>query len=172
MANKWTFKAPVSLAGNQTLARLVQFYVWETPVPGVSQKGRTFRELGWTGYYFATLQTEMRSSSSLKRENWIGCSPAIIDSELKKIDRHESFDGSFEFAVHSIKSGFNKTEALFYLIRNGFAHGGFRVCSYQGEKYLAFESRDRGALKGRAVLKQTTLLSWMKLVKKGPFGMK
>ena len=172
MANKWTFKASVRLTGNQILARLIQFYVWETPVPGVSQKGKTFQELGWTAQRFSILQAGMRSTSSLARENWVGCPAKNMNLELKRINRFESFDCSFEFAIHSIRSGLNKTEALFYLIRNGFAHGGFRVCSYRGEKYFVFESTDRGTLKGRAVLKQDTLLAWMKLVKKGPFKVK
>lgn len=56
MTNKWVFKQPIKLVGNENLAKIVRFYMWETPVPGASMKGKGFKELGWTrGFlqYFA-----------------------------------------------------------------------------------------------------------------------
>lgn len=45
MANKWTFERPINMSNNTNLQKLVQFYIWETPVPGTSQKGVPFTGL-------------------------------------------------------------------------------------------------------------------------------
>lgn len=168
MADTWTFKKSIKLVGNETLSKLVQFYVWETPVPSTSQKGRTFKELGWRSHNFHTLQAAMRRASKLDRTRWIGANQKTVMEKLKELDRLDKYDCSFEFAIHTVKGGLNKTEALFYLIRNGFAHGGFRICRFGDKRYYVFESKDRGRLKGRAILREKTLLSWMKIVKAGP----
>ncbi|WP_270849262.1 hypothetical protein, partial [Candidatus Collinsella stercoripullorum] len=69
-----------------------------------------------------------------------------------------------KFAVHTVKSGLGKTEALFYFIRNAFAHGGFRISTYKGERYFALENRKDGSIRGRAVIRESTLLGWIKLI--------
>lgn len=113
------------------------------------------------------MQSSLRAHSTLQQSRWITSTVKEMENKLRAIDRFDRFDCSFEFAVHTVKEGLNKTEALFYLIRNGFAHGGFRICKYKGETFYAFESNDKGKLKGRAVLKEETLLSWIDVLKGG-----
>ncbi|WP_251231666.1 hypothetical protein [Adlercreutzia aquisgranensis] len=101
--------------------------------------------------------------------------PALIDVSVSDMARYLGAAGAVAWTVYTlsvegygtVKNGLNKTEALFYLVRNGFAHGGFLVCEYNRRRYYVFESRDRGKLKGRAVLSEETLLSWMKVIKAG-----
>ena len=114
MACKWSFARKVNLSGNLNLQKLVQFYVWETPVPGTSEKGTSFRELGWSKGGYKTLHSLMRCVSGFPNCKWIGVPAKDIEATLGDLNRLNSFDGSFEFAVHTIKSGLNKTEALFY----------------------------------------------------------
>lgn len=167
MACKWTFRSTIKLSGNSSLSELVQFYLWETPVPDTSQKGKPFFEYGWSKGSFLTLQAQMLKNGSLNKDKWIKTTAADINNVLNSMNRLNSFDCSFEFAVHTVKDKSNKTEALFYLIRNGFAHGGFRINKYQSEIYYVFESCDKGKLKGRAILKESTLKNWMEIVKRG-----
>ena len=168
MANKWTFKQKVSLTKDVNLQKLVQFYVWETPVSDTSVRGVSFDELGWSKGSFNTLHARMRKSSGFPNDRWISAPAKKIEESLRSLNRWDSFDGSFEFAVHAVKDGFNKTEALFYLIRNSFAHGGFRVSRYKGSVYYAFENRLGGQIKGRAVIRESSLLDWISVVRKGP----
>ena len=170
MAMKWNFKQKVSLTGEakKNLQKIVQFYVWETPVPETSAKGCSFHEMGIVGHKFNTLLAQLRKASGFPAANgcnWIESTIRDIDKELEIIDRLDSFDCTFEFAVHTVKTGLSKTEALFYLIRNAFAHGGFRVCTFNGETFYALENKDKGKLKGRALLKESTLLEWIKVLR-------
>lgn len=167
MANKWTFKKSISLAKDKNLQDLVQFYVWETPVPDVSQKGISFKHRGWAGGRFNTLHAQMRKTSGFPNsDHWRTSKASEIEKVLDELGRLDGYDCSFEFAVHTVKSGLNKTEALFYFIRNAFAHGGFRVSKYKGEKYFVLENRQNDRLKGRAIFKETTLKSWVDLLNK------
>lgn len=166
--NKWIFKQSVQVNEKASLSKLLGFYLLESPVPNTSNKGKTLKELGWKGSNLLTLQSQLRSTSTLTQDRWIDCYQKEIEDTLRTIKRFESFDCSFEFAVHTIKSGLNKTEALFYLIRNGFAHGGFRICKFNNEMFYVFETKQKDKLKGRAILKEKTLLKWAKLIKNGP----
>lgn len=169
MANSWTFRQIPNLREDESLQRLMQFYLIQSPVPGASVKGETFKKQGWKKHSFLSLQAQMRSSSkNFTKANWITSSTKDIPKELQNLGRFDNFDCSFEFAVHTVKSGLNQTEALFYFIRNSFAHGGYRKCKYENDIYYVFENRQGKRLKGRAVLAESTLLAWINLVKKGP----
>lgn len=167
MANKWIFNSKVNLKEDKSLQMLMQAFLINSPAPGASVRGCSLKDLGWSGGALNTLQAEMRKPSGFPTSDyWISSSARTVPERLEGLKRLDSFDCSFEFAVHTVKDGFNKTEALLYLIRNSFAHGGFRKCRYAGETYYAFENREGRVLKGRAVIKEDTLLAWAKLLSK------
>lgn len=139
-----------------------------TPVPNVSRRGVPFSHYGWKASRFNTLHAVMRSKTGFPdKDHWIDAPVKDVEHKLKELGRFDSYDCSFEFAIHSVKEGLNKTEALFYLIRNGFAHGGFNKSKYKNEYFYAFENRQGSTLKGRAVLREATLLAWKEAVTSG-----
>lgn len=169
MSNKWSFSKSVKLSGqsNIGLQKIIQFYLWETPVPNTSVKGTPFSSMGIRGSQYKTLQAELRKISGFPAadgHDWKKATQKTVESELESINRLDSFDCSFEFAVHTVKHGLGKTEALFYFIRNAFAHGGFRISTFEGERYFVLENRQGDQLKGRAILKESTLLRWATLI--------
>lgn len=170
MSSKWSFSRSVKLSGqsNANLQKIVQFYLWETPAPNTSVKGTPFSSMGIRGSQYKTLQAELRKTSGFPAadgHDWKRATLKTVESELESINRLNSFDCSFEFAVHTVKSGLGKTEALFYFIRNAFAHGGFRIATYDRQRYFVLENRQDNLLKGRAILKESTLLGWAALIK-------
>lgn len=170
MACKWIFRDG-KIKNTKSLMKLLEFYLWRTPVSGVSQKGRPFSSYGWRSSKFSMLHARMRKVSGFpdtKEDRWVAASGKDIESKLAALDRLDYYDCSFEFAVHMVKNGLNKTEALFYLIRNSFAHGGFRVSEHSGERYYVFENRHDSKLKGRAIFRESTLLEWIQIVEAGP----
>lgn len=117
MACKWTFKKRVTLPGDKSLAKLLQFYIWETPVEGISHKGKRFCEYGWKGSSFHTLQARMKKRSGFpdsKDGLWVGCACSKIEDCLKDLGRLDDYDCSFEFAVHTERNS-SKTEGFFVL---------------------------------------------------------
>lgn len=169
MSSKWSFSSGVKLSGqsNANLQKIVQFYLWETPAPNTSVKGTPFRSMGIRGSQYKTLQAELRKTSGFPAadgHDWKKATIKTVESELESINRLNSYDCSFEFAVHTVKSGLGKTEALFYFSRNAFAHGGFRIATYDRERYFVLENRQGDQLKGRAILRESTLLGWAALI--------
>lgn len=167
MACKWVFGQKVHLTKNSNLQKIVQFFVWKTPVPDTSAKGVTFAEMGIRKAKYKTLQADLRKISGFPSANgrdWIETTTKTIGNELDSIGMLQSYECGNEFAVHTVKTELNKTEALFYLIRNSLAHGSFRISKHNNETYYVFESRQGEQLKGRAIIKESTLLGWISLL--------
>lgn len=175
MTCRWSFHSPVKQSKMNW--EILDFYLWGTPVNGVSQKGRSFADIGITGGKFNTLRGLMKAEShtgaSLIEKNWVATTIKQIPDKLFSIGQLDSIDWSNEFAVHAVGvnpnnrgKSLNKTETLFYLVRNSLAHGGFRIAEYEGDFVYAFENRLRGVIRGRAVLYEGTLLNWARIIKK------
>ena len=90
-----------------------------------------------------------------------------FDAKLAEIDRIDGYEAACEFVVYYYNGNESQPTALFRMIRNSFAHGAFRAGRHQGEIYYALENRYGKKLKGRAVLKEKTLLTWINVVKEG-----
>lgn len=166
---RWTFGSKVNLCKDRTLARIVQFYVWETPVPGASVRGRSFADYGWKS------APDLDAILSLFKQAGTLSDPALwafvpnrkeVHGRLTRLDRLRGFDCTFEFAVH-LRNG-RKVESLLRFLRNSFAHGGFRICDYDGERYYALENKSNGQISGRAVLRESTLVGWESVIRNGP----
>lgn len=166
-SQRWSFKTKVKLTGDEKLQKIVQFYLWETPVSGVSEKGSSLSHLGWKGAEFHTLHKIMRERAGFPvPEMWVECSRKELQDKLSEFGFLRSVPTGREFAFYARKSECSKTESLLYFIRNAFAHGGFRCIEFENERYFVLENRYKGQLRGRAVLKESTLLVWKELLSK------
>lgn len=157
-------------SGWETLFHIIDFYVINTPVPGTSNRGRSFKQMGWIKGKANSLQAEMRRKSTLG-DAWICDKPSTLETHLARID-----DGGSHYREHAIyvKGGSKnnrsntKTKALFYGIRCAFAHGSFTICEHAGERWYKLENRYQGKLRGHFLLKEKTLLAWEALITAGP----
>lgn len=162
---KWNFDSNTKKSDPKTMGWLYSRYVLGCPVPKVSARGRTFEALGWKGSAFLTLNAQLKKQSDLTNSRWAW----LRDDKNEFLERirSEGIDRSYslehEFAYYA-KGGKPKIEGLFYMIRNGLAHGSFRYHSVKGVEYLALETRNNGKLRGRAVLKIETLKKWRLLL--------
>ena len=122
---------------NKKLQKILQFYLFECPVAGVSVKGDKFNTYGIrTRKEFDKLKKKMffHANSSL-RNNYRACSSNNeLSSYLKKCKKLSPPD---EYCVFS-KNKNTVMESLFYSIRNAFAHGGFCVMQYSKKRIYIF----------------------------------
>ena len=156
----WTFNSPANV-GPSSAAKIIQFYVVECPAEGASKRGLTFSQLGWRGARFSTLQARMRKSSTLTADRWKCEKLCDIESQIEKSPLNAQSPLRQEYALYAKSKNYGKVESLFYLIRCALAHGSFDVRTYKKERYYLFENRYRNQLRGRAVLKEKTLLRWI-----------
>ena len=154
---------------NKNFIKILDFYLFNCPVrhygkinnptgnpryintfPKVSVRGKTFAERGIEGQKLRTLRSAMRRATNDK----------IYD---------KTFTNENDILVESLRKGeicltlknenISQVDAIFYAIRNSLAHGSFCV----DENYYYFESRNKGKLKARIRLKESTLLEWINL---------
>ena len=74
-------------------------------------------------------------------------------------------DPYFELIVMKDRNEMPKTEAVFYYIRNAFAHGSFEVKNDGKENIYLMESAKANDIKARMRLRESTLQEYMRLSK-------
>lgn len=150
---------------NRNFREILQFYLFECPVPGVSRRGESFYDLGWRGSgAFSKLKKEMLNlADSDLKEHYHPCKRNDLEENLK--DCNNLFPPS-EYCVFLKSDEKSVMQSLFKGLRNALAHGSFNVQSYNKEKFYFFENYDK-YLKVRCVLKEKTLIKWRNLVISG-----
>lgn len=157
-----SFEEPKKIS-NKKLQAIIQFYLLECPVKGVSQRGKTFEELGYIGpKSFNTLKKSLLKAAtpSLLR-NYIPCKQGELSSGIKQC---EAITFPDEYCVFLRSDEKSVIRSLFSAIRNALAHGSFNVKSYN-RKRVYFFSNFKGYEKARIVLYEETLLSWIKIIR-------
>ncbi len=110
----------------------------------ISQMGKTLADRGIEGGKLNTLRAAMLRAAGSDFEFLTG-------DNVKESEKSEY--------ISLAKNEF-KTEGIFSFIRNSFAHGEFEVC----EGSYFFENHNNGVLKGKAVIKESTLLKWIDII--------
>ncbi len=145
------------------LKEIIQFFVIESPVRDVSVRGRSFEERGIRKNYVNRLTNKIKERLPEFADNWDTDTIENLEDRYAGIGVHFETDLSFEFALHYVKDKLNPTTGLYYFIRCSLAHGGFSVYG-DNTKYYMLENIHDGKSKGRAVMKESTLLTLRDLV--------
>lgn len=146
------------------LRTILQFIVIESPVKGVSARGKTFEERRIKGNYVNRLTRKIAERLPEFAENWDTDTIENLWDRYASVGIDQGTDLSFEFAFHYVKDKLNPTTSLYFFIRCAFAHGCFNIYEKNGERYYMLENFHDGNSKGRAVLKRSTLLMLRDLV--------
>lgn len=138
--------------------RILQFFLFETPVDGVSCRGKTFKEIGWSGSSrFQMLERLLKESTKIESDNW-------IFTEIDKIQQLNLIKRTdVQYVVSTHERG--KVQSMIYAIRNALAHGSFS--RIDNELYL-FENNYHGKLKAKILISEVSLLEWIKIIQSKP----
>lgn len=129
----------------------------------VSKSAETLRMKGWTGGYLNTLLASMKHTSSGQLEYQIFKADTSIAEKVKALEKDIPLrDKHFEMIAYAERSDMNKTSAIFYYVRNAFAHGSFCVISVGGKKIYYLESAKDTSVKAQIRLREETLLKWIR----------
>lgn len=160
---------------NKNFIEILDFYLFNCPVrrygkidnpagnpryintfPKVSVRGKTFAERGIEGQNLRTLRSAMRRSSDGKiYDKTFTDENDILQNSIDPIGQPKR-----EICLTLKNENISQVDAIFYAIRNSLAHGSFCI---DEEKYYYFETRNKGKLKARIRLKESTLLEWINL---------
>ena len=162
MGVKWSFNGNYSFSDSK-FAKIYGFYVIETPISGVSQRGKTFKD---RKINLMDLNKQLKSESSFLTERW----EMVPQKDIEKVCNEFGILGDTtcerEIAIHTKneKHCSGKTDSLFYAIRCAFAHGAFNTHKYKNNVFYALENKDGNVLKGRMIIGEDTLLKWIKII--------
>ena len=160
MGLKWNFTSKYNFK-DENFSKIYKFFVIECPCEDVSVRGKSFKKIGCN---MNSLNNALKKGTSFLKIKWKAYKVSEIEQKIKEEDIYEEVKMPLEIALHTERNN-NKTEGLFYSIRCAFAHGAFSIHKFKGEKYYFLENEDKGKLKGRIVVKEQSLLSWIEIVK-------
>lgn len=157
---KWENKSTYEISDSNFL-RLFEFFVIESPIENTSQRGRTFadRKCNLNSLYYSILR-----SVPIMKNNWkVATKTTNVEQLLQQGNIGKNVDLPMEYIVHC-KRYDSDIKGLYYAIRCALAHGGFSIYEIKDDKYYLLENKDRGYVKGRLVLKETSLLGLIEAV--------
>lgn len=163
---KKTFDNNISL-NNKNFQEIIRFYLFECPVDKISHRGLKFSQYGWKGSpAFGKLKKEMLSvaSSGNLKNNYHPCKKDELAFKFQEINNVFPCD---EYCVFLKQSEKTVMQSLYSAIRNAFAHGSFRVNTYENTRMYYLQNYKRYK-KAEIVLRESTLLNWIKIIKNGP----
>lgn len=160
-----SFDIPQSIKSQKNLLRIVDFYLFNCPVPGKSCRGKKFDEYGFSGSKsFGTLKNQMLNAAtpSLKK-NYYPCQKDELEKHYSEV---ESVVPPDEYCVFLMSEDRTVMASLFSAIRNAFAHGSYNVKTYNGVKIYFFVNFNHYK-KAQLVLQEKTLLAWINIIQSG-----
>lgn len=162
----------------EILKEILPFYVINTLQEGISYRGIKVTEYGWpdniwsTGdlkeklFYVANLTLNYNLFMVERLDNMSDvCHIAHFDNDFAKYRDQERI-------VVYVNSRTNLVLSIFKHIRNSLAHGRFMMYPSGNDTILVMESVDHNnkelVVKARMVLRASTMLKWMEIIRKGP----
>ncbi len=135
----------------------------------VSQQEKTFRRRGIVSSLLTTILAQIRKPIAQNKAFEMLLSDGSVEHTVAEIIRTSDLsDPYFDLIVFKKRSDMSDTSALYYYIRNAFAHGAFSIENYQGEIIYMLESKKDTDIKAQMRLKESTLLDIAALVNMSP----
>lgn len=149
---------------NSNFQKILMFYLFECPVAGKSQRGKTFEQFGYTGVssYGALKKELLNAATPSLSKNYMPSNKNELSANIEKSKKITYPD---EYCVFLKTYEKSVIKSLFSAIRNSFAHGSFNTKSYKGTRIYYF-SNYKDYEKARLILYEETLLSWIKIIKR------
>jgi len=147
---------------DKNFQKILNFYLLECPTDGKSKRGKTFSKYGFNGSgSFSVLKKELLNSATKSlRKNYKPSKKGELAENFRFV---ENVVYPNEYCVFLKNDEKTVIQSLFSAIRNSIAHGSFNYKNYKGERYYFF-SNFKVYEKARIILKEETLLSWIKII--------
>lgn len=174
----WLEDYPIAQEDLSVFHQLMEFYVFYSILPQQSAQRRTLQFYGWTEKPWKTnryLKDLLMADHFEGKKHFFQAAASYVElaDALRKADLgSEDFQKLNEERVAFLNSEKNQFISLFKHIRCAFAHGRVGVKkTEQGSMYLLEDGcPEQGRLKvsARMVLRPSTLLNWIKIIREGP----
>ena len=139
----------------------------------VSARNVSFRSRGIEGDLFITLLATIRRPLLGNKTYANIPSNQSVETTMDNIIKSvELSDPLFEVMVYQTRDDMPALEAVYYYIRNAFAHGSFEVSKTSSGNIYILESAKDGKVKAQMRLKESTLEEYIRLASLTSAGIK
>ena len=130
----------------------------------VSARALSFKKRGITGHLLTTILAQIRKPLA-KNNAYAALKPSedIAHAADDLIRNSVQSNNMFEMMVFHKRTDMPDAEAIYYYIRNAFAHGSFEVVDYGSNMVYLIESSKEGKTKARMRLNEKTLIRYLEL---------
>lgn len=164
---------------DKDLFRIVVFFVFHSPCPKQSARGKTLHDYKWNDpwkepYY---LNKQLKESSSNPDLMFSFSNYEKADSAFRLAELGDDFPSNLsKERICVYDSEKNQFMSVFRHIRNAFAHGRLNMVDVNDECIFVLEDIAKRPKKGdpnqrkvsaRMILRKSTLLKWIKLIEGG-----
>lgn len=174
----WLNKKEFTKQELEVLKEILPFYVVNTIQEGISYRGIGVGEYGWPSnvWNIGDLREQLLYVANLTLNHNLfmverlddmenACHQAHLDENLAQYRDQE------RIAVY-VNSNSNLVLSIFKHIRNALAHGRFMIYPSGEDMIFVMESVDHSnktlVVKARMVLRASTMLKWMEIIRNGP----
>ena len=138
----------------------------ETVYQDVSARMCSFRRRGIDSNLLTTLLTQIRRPLVAQKTYSILKFDEDVEKAVSSIIATVSLaDPCYDLIVYQRRSDMSDVEAIFYYIRNAFAHGSFEVKAGNGKPYYLLQSDKNNKVKAQMRLKESTLMHLLEILK-------
>lgn len=130
----------------------------------VSARAESFKSRGITGHLLTTILAQIRKPLT-KNNAYVALQPSedIILAADRLILNSSQSDDMFEMMVFHKRTDMPDAEAIYYYIRNAFAHGSFEIINCGSDTVYLIESSKEGSPKALMRLNENSLLRYLEL---------
>ncbi len=174
----WLNKKEFTKQELEVLKEILPFYVVNTIQEGISYRGIGVSEYGWPSnvWNIGDLREQLLYVANLTLNHNLFMVERLDDMENACHQAH--LDENFaqyrdqeRIAVY-VNSNSNLVLSIFKHIRNALAHGRFMIYPSGEDMIFVMESVDHSnkslVVKARMVLRASTMLKWMEIIRNGP----
>lgn len=161
---------------DKDLFKIVVFFVFHSPCNGLSARQISLSDYGWKTPWKKPYSLKKRLKESASNYNLLYSAQKYdgMETALKKADLLDGFPKDITRERVCFYNGQrNQFMSVFYHLRNAFAHCRLNLVDIDGECYFVMEdvlpnkNGDKVKLSARMILKKSTLLKWIDLIKDG-----
>ncbi len=158
---------------NKKYYSILDFYVVHSIISSLTYKSSSLRERGWGKKVFIKHDLRNALFKKFKKEQIAIVKTGIeFRNKLNQLNMNKGFHKyNDEYIVLWQHYNLNQIESIFYHIRNSLAHGRFQIYKRNNGIVYCFESgiknnaKEMLELKARIILKESTLLEWIEIIK-------
>lgn len=154
------FESPVSIKKGSKKENTVHY-------DPVSTRKCSFRERGIVNGYLNSILSKIRTPLAKNNAYHVLAGEQKVAEKVRDIEKTSHLgDKNFEFIVMRKRYDMSDTEAVYYYIRNAFAHGSFGTETIDDRRIYYLESKKGDEIKAQIRLQEKTLKSYCELAHK------